>query len=90
MRQPRCRESRPGVCASRGTEERPHNRAVIMGPQCVLARDRSARMGPTQPETPLFSGERGGEIHWEPTYPAVYALLIESAATVGRNREGDV
>ena len=52
-----------------------HNRAVIMGPQlAALVRDRLARMGPTEPETPLFSGERGGGLRWETTYPAVYAL----------------
>ena len=59
-----------------------HNRAVIMGPQlAALVRDRLARMGPTEPETPLFSGERGGGLRWGNYLPRRLRPAIESAAT---------
>ena len=58
-----------------------HPRAVIMGPQlAALVRDHLARMGPTDPEEPLFSGPRGAVLRWNNYLGRRLRPAIESAS----------
>ena len=59
-----------------------HARAVILGPQLTaLLRDHVARVGATEPEAPLFSGERGALLRWNNYFARRLRPAIESAST---------
>ncbi len=59
-----------------------HARAVILGPQLTaLLRDHVARIGATEREAPLFSGERGALLRWNSYFARRLRPAIESAST---------
>jgi integrase len=55
--------------------------AVIVGPQLAeLLRQHLASLGAVGPDTPLFSGARGGGLRWNNYFPRRLRPAIESAA----------
>lgn len=59
-----------------------HARPVILGLQLTaLLRDHVARVGATEPEAPLFSGERGALLRWNNYFARRLRPAIESAGT---------